>query len=160
MPEFENAKSINTRITGSTRHWQASSVFTKHPALMGVIASQLAHALEGATIDYLTAEVSESTGYVDVLVFAGERIVWTRSTEDDGLPSTRIVNIDQIESVELMHVPNLLSGSWGASDRLTVVVAIDGTDFTLPADDGATSANVAQLGAYLPALLSRFAPVS
>ena len=131
---------------------------------MDLIASQLAHALDGSTIDYLTSHAIPGTG-IQVLVFAGSRIVRARLADyphppstSRKRPSTRIFNTDQIESVELTTVPILLDEE--ISEVLTVIVGIAHERYTLPADKYlATSANVEQLGAYLPALLGRFAPV-
>lgn len=158
LPDFENAKTINRKLTSSSNRWADGSIFKKFPDLKGLIASHLDVALGDAAIDYLTVEVDQDEDRVAVLAFAGSRVVWLTTSEDDCAPSTSILSTGHIQAIELVNVSNVMSSTWGEEDGLDVEVVIDGTTFSLPADSGATESNVTQLKTFLPALMNYLAP--
>ena len=49
---------------------------------------------------------------------------------------------------------------FGYKQRTSLLVTIDGKAFDLPADESATGENLAELLAFLPSLLDRFAPLA
>ncbi len=159
MPGFQDAEALNVLIGRAHQDWKKGPLFTD-PQIKGALVSQIAYALGGANVEYVTVEHNTDLGYVQVLVFAGSRIVRGMHFVNEESPITGILSTGQIERIYIEQSANHLSGASDADDSLKVGLKIEGLDYSLPGDSRATSENVEALEVFFPSLLKRARPTA
>lgn len=163
MIDSNYVANLHTLIFRSNNLWGRAPLFSKEANLVGIMASQLAQALDGAEVEFVTAMVPEKgADYTYVMAFSGRRIAITswRPARDESPSGTEtlVFNTDAINELEIVRTPDYMTNEWQGEKRTTVRVKVGKENFPLPADASASEICRNQLTAFLPTLLELYAP--
>lgn len=161
MPDFADAKAINSRLNQENRLWTDSAFFeTAEKGTKGEIASLIAHSVNDSPIAYICADMSEAldSDYLTVTVLTDDLVVMVDADKHNC--SAAIIPRSSLRKLELHQVPNLLASAIDEAGSVKVVAYYEETQVSLPSDDNASQSNRESLQDLLPSLLKDLARTS
>jgi hypothetical protein len=153
MTSLEYAKALATRLSTAHARWGNLDVFGSKSNLRDRFVSQLAFALRGKPVTYVTVEYDAKTGSIAANAFTDSSVVWTSYDGETNDIASRVMSLQDVQGIQIIGAPNYFSDDSGGSTLVRARLTIDGSDFNLPGDEYASSANFEDLATFLPNLL-------